>query len=304
MDHLLVVWDCFRAFVKTVPDVVWSGIVASLITVLGVLVTNWGLSTRHRQQLQHTEEENARKRTYDASESALDRKMKLRRDVYIPAAEAVLNGVGSIVMMVDPSIPKAEITQRYFEAVATIGKANSIAGVKTVAAVGKLLVCMGNMNIDMSMQRGMIDQICNQLAANNGAIEKAVQNHGRWVETQTSMLFEGPPDPTKWNLVQNQINFWQAQIGQWTAARDNSVVRLQRAQLAALKVLAGFQPKFIDLSVDAGIALRTELALQDDDLDELRTTLRQNGDLAQTNLQNAIVRLESLLDQIADGQAR
>jgi hypothetical protein len=303
MDYFLVVWDCFRAFVKTVPDVVWSGIVASLITVLGVLVTNWGLSMRHRQQLQHTEDENARKRIHDASESALDRKMKLRRDVYLPAAEAVLTGMSSIAMTVDPNIPKAEISRRYIDAIATIGKVNAIAGIQTVAAVGKLLVFMGNMNMDMSMQRGMIDQICNQLAANNGSIEKAVQNHGRWVETQTSMLFEGPPDPTKWNLVQNQINFCEDQIKQWTAARDDSLVRLHRAQLAALKVLAGFQPEFNDVSVDAGIALRTELDLKDEDLDELRKTLRQNGDLAQTNMRNAIDRLEQLLDQITAEQA-
>lgn len=74
MVDILAVWDDLCGYLASVPDVVWSGIVASVITVLGVMVTNWGLSKRHRQQLRHTEEENARKRAHDASESALDRR--------------------------------------------------------------------------------------------------------------------------------------------------------------------------------------------------------------------------------------
>jgi hypothetical protein len=34
---------------------------------------------------------------------------------------------------------------------------------------------------------------------------RAVQEHGRWVQIQTAMLFDRPPNPDKWNFIQNQI---------------------------------------------------------------------------------------------------
>ena len=74
-----------------IPNVVWSGIVASLITVLGVLVTNAGLSNRHRQQLAHS-----------ASESTVEREMELRRDIYMPAIDATVIATSAIGGLSNP----------------------------------------------------------------------------------------------------------------------------------------------------------------------------------------------------------
>lgn len=76
-----------------IPDVVWSGIVGSLITIAGVLVTNRGLSARHREQLRHT-----------ANESAKAREMDLRKEVYIPAIEAALMASGAIGTLSNPHL--------------------------------------------------------------------------------------------------------------------------------------------------------------------------------------------------------
>lgn len=153
------------------------------------------------------------------------------------------------------------------------------------------------------MQRGMIDDACNRLAASGATLEKAVQSHSRWVEVQTTMLVEGPPLEAKWNMVQHQIDFWQDQINKWTAVRDDARINVHRVQFAALKVLAGLQPALNVVATDASIALRAELDLHDDDLDELRRTLRQNGEVGQDTLQAAIQRLDQVLSQFQHGPA-
>ena len=65
-------------FPFVVPDIVWSGIFASTITLLGVFVSDWKNSKRLQQQLKFTERENERAR-----------QMALRKEVYLPAAGAL-----------------------------------------------------------------------------------------------------------------------------------------------------------------------------------------------------------------------
>src|SRR5262245_53109824 len=64
---------------KFIPDVVWSGIIASLLTLSGVLISNKSNTARLRMQLNH-----------DAEQKERDRKATIRREVYIRAAEELV----------------------------------------------------------------------------------------------------------------------------------------------------------------------------------------------------------------------
>jgi hypothetical protein len=277
---------------KSVPNVVWSGIVGSLITVVGVLTTNLGLSRRHKQQLKHTADENALKRTHDASESALDRKMKLRRDVFIPAIEAVYTAGSAIGSMADPSVPRSVIQARIVDAIGLISKVNAVASLETVAAAGVLLQQLMAVNIDLSLKRAAIEAAYGQEQANGKTVIRAIEDHGRWVQVQTSMLFEGPVRPEKWSFVNNQIAFQQGLVDEWTVKRAASFRELQNAQLAFLRAMAEFQPKLTEPSVTASIALRTELGMLEDNRDELRGILTENAERARKALDEAIDRIE------------
>ncbi|MEM5297615.1 hypothetical protein VSR82_25185 [Burkholderia sp. JPY481] len=277
---------------KSVPNVVWSGIVGSLITVIGVLATNVGLSRRHAQQLKHTADENALKRLHDASESALDRRMKLKRDVYIPAIEALYTASSSIGAMADPTVPRSELQAKFVDAVGLISKVNAVASLTTVAAAGALLQQVMALNIELSAKRSAIELAHDQLQVNGQIVTRSVEDHARWVQVQTSMLFEGPPQAEKWNFVVNQIAFHQRQIDQWTAKRSASSRELQMAQLDFLRTMALSQPKLTDVSITASIALRSELGMLDDNQDQLRRTLAENGEQARRALEEVIRRVE------------
>jgi hypothetical protein len=280
------------SLLATVPNVVWSGIVGSLITVIGVLVTNVGLSRRHGEQLRHTADENARKLTHDATESALDRKMKLKRDVYIPAIEAVYTAMSSLGALADPTNLRSAIERTFVEAVGSISKVNAVGSLETVAAVGALLQQLMSVNLELSVKRGAIEQVYGQLQANAQTVTRAVEEHGRWVQVQTSMLLEGPPIPEKWNFVVNQIAFQQGQIDLWTSKQTASSRELRIAQLAFLRDMTKAQPKLTDASITASIALRDELGMLDGSQDLLRQTLAENGDLARKALDEVIARAE------------
>jgi hypothetical protein len=277
---------------KSVPNVVWSGIVGSLITVVGVLTTNLGLSRRHKQQLKHTADENALKRMHDAAESALDRRMKLRRDVYIPAIEAVHAAMSSLGLMADPSVPRSAIQAKIVDAVGLISKVNAVASLETVGAAGMLLQQLMTANMDLSLKRGPIEAAYAQEQANGNTVTRAVEDHGRWVQVQTSMLFDGPVPPEKWSFLKSQIAFQQKLVDEWTGKRAASFRDLQIAQLAFLKAMAASQSKLTDASVTTSIALRTELGMSEDSRDQLRGILTENGERARKALEETIERIE------------
>src|SRR5688572_27390794 len=73
-----------------IPDVVWSGVLASLITLTGVALANWNSRRQLGQQLVHATNEKNR-----------ERQMQLRREVLLDAvtwASATLVSIGNLLL--------------------------------------------------------------------------------------------------------------------------------------------------------------------------------------------------------------
>jgi hypothetical protein len=295
MSDLTFVGISIASFLNSVPNVVWSGIVGSFITVVGVLATNLGLSRRHREQLAHTADESTRKRSHDASESALERKMKLRRDIFIPAIEAVYFATSALATLSDPTIPRSVTLGKFVDAVGLIAKVNAVASAETVAAAGSLINHLMSMSLELGFKRNPIELAYSQVQANAQVVTRAVEEHWRWVQIQTSMLFEGPPPVEKFHFVGGQIALQQSQIDQWTGKRDTNSRKLQIAQLEFLKAMAEFQTSVSEASISTSIALRGELDILDDNPDTLRETLTKQSQIAKRTLQDSILRLEDQL---------
>ena len=64
--------------IQAIPDVVWAAVAASVITLLGVFLTNRDSRKRLEIQLDH-----------DAQQRDREREMEIRREVYLAGAEAV-----------------------------------------------------------------------------------------------------------------------------------------------------------------------------------------------------------------------
>ncbi|WP_155636174.1 hypothetical protein [Burkholderia stagnalis] len=65
-------------------------------------------------------------------------KMELRRDIYMAAIEATVVAMSAIGSLCEPTTSRADVTEKYGDAAAKIGKASSIAQVETVRTLGKL----------------------------------------------------------------------------------------------------------------------------------------------------------------------
>src|SRR4051794_30236818 len=85
---------------QSVPDVIWSALIASLLTLSGVLVSNWSNTNRLKLQLQH-----------DAHEKSKERVSTLRRDVYLRVAEELVRANAHL-----GSLPQLDLVKTNFAA--------------------------------------------------------------------------------------------------------------------------------------------------------------------------------------------
>lgn len=266
----------------SIPDVVWSGIVGSLITVLGVLVTNLGLSRRHTQQLNH-----------DSEQKAIEREMELRRDIYIPAIESISLAITTIGSMSDPAVLQTKVTDSYSEMTAKTAKASAIGNQDTVSAIGNLTDAVRLMFTQLLVSRQPLLQAHGQMVADNSIVERAIGDHGRWVQMQTDLLFQGPLDPQKANFLEAQINFTQEQINHWTARREASALRLSAAQIEFLKTLLQFQPDVATKVIAAFTAIRAEFSIAGDNPAAFQQAFARNAANSERFLAEMITKFEA-----------
>ena len=99
-------------FLQSIPDVIWSGLIASVLTLSGVLISNWSNTSRLKLQLQH-----------DADQKTTERTATLRRDVYLSAAEELTKAntyLGSLAQIDLAKTNPAEGMQGFFGAAAKL----------------------------------------------------------------------------------------------------------------------------------------------------------------------------------------
>ena len=128
--------------IASIPDVIWAAVIASLLTLGGVLLTNRGSSKRLRMQLNH-----------DSAQRDRERQMALRRDVYLPAAESVTRLQALLGSLIDLRTPDENLSRESTTHIAVISKISVIGSIKTVAAVSALLNEFNSAFLDLSFHR-------------------------------------------------------------------------------------------------------------------------------------------------------
>lgn len=109
---------------ETVPPTVIGFIIGSIITVIGVVLTNAANTKRLRIQHEHDREMRNR-----------DRDLNLRRDIYLAAMEAISTGIVVVTRFGDLDVPGQDLMLAYTNRSPAIGKVSIVGTGETIKAV-------------------------------------------------------------------------------------------------------------------------------------------------------------------------
>ena len=146
---------------EAVPATVWGFLIGSLITVVGVALTN--ASNTKRLRLQHAHERAIAERGRD---------LAMRRDVYMGAFDAIATGMTMVGNFGELEVPFQDLMRSYMGKAAAMGKVTIVGQEDTIRAVANFEQALTGAFIRLTAQRNGVDQQFKRMRAVAGAIEK------------------------------------------------------------------------------------------------------------------------------------
>jgi hypothetical protein len=117
-----------RALLILTSDALWAAVIAAVIALTGVALTN-----HHNRKLQRAALEHER------MQKALDRAMSLRRDVYLPAVQGIHRMLLLLVKSIDMRANDDELAEQFAAAAAPVSGMYVVGSNSTVRALHELL---------------------------------------------------------------------------------------------------------------------------------------------------------------------
>jgi hypothetical protein len=118
------VFSTFAAALQHVPDVIWGALIAALVAFTSTVLSN----RNSRKQLRMQLDSNARQQDRD-------RTMALRRDVFLPATEALARLQGTLGRLTSVHADQEAIGHQFVTDFATLAKVHLVASESTITAL-------------------------------------------------------------------------------------------------------------------------------------------------------------------------
>ncbi|MGH8349344.1 MAG: hypothetical protein ACRES5_22700 [Pseudomonas sp.] len=269
----------FFDFIRSVPDVVWSGLLASGLTLGGVLISNRSNKSRLEMQLNH-----------DATIKSQERTASLRRDVYLDAAKKMPKALSSLI---EPSDRDESFTvspglSDFFSVAAQI---QLVAEPVTASLVGELVSKYNDLLMKSAFSRALLGKAISDRNGWERKCERAVSESER-VLIELNRLKEVPPSDSKMiDAVMGAYERYFTEAEEARLALNGAETRVRVERLNLLKSLLPNVKDIAEFQVSVLIGIRNDLGLTSDvELLELQAKKEL------TIMENTISSLEEWVD--------
>jgi hypothetical protein len=207
-------------WIESIPTTFWGVLAGSFFTLIGVWFTNRAYGQRLERQLQH-----------ERQLKSEERELALKRDVYLPAAEAVSAGMVLVGRLADLSMPQEKLLDDWMARSPAIARANLVASDRTLEALSrfhaslssKLLGFLGvrmRLTIKATERQSMMDEV-NRLTAEKGNLVALLQQ----------MSEDGSTDAARRAAVKHDFEVGQKRVGALLEQHDKLNRQLLEEQL-------------------------------------------------------------------------
>lgn len=269
------------AFLESIPDVIWSGVIASILTLSGVLISNQSNTNRLKLQLQH-----------DANEKAKERTATLRREVYLRTVEELVKANAHLVSLPQLDLTKTNLAdglQGFYSAAARL---QLVAEPKTALVVGQLsseyeeLVFKLMSHLIPAVKSRKDIQIADDLYT------KAQTEVSRVLSEMTKVNESGKPDPQILQALDLSFKFQDSQTKKYANDRSVAWASFNHHSLSFHRYLLEQLKDIGSKQISVMIEIRCDLGLTGD-LAEIEAHMRSHWQRMEAHFDALIVHLKS-----------
>lgn len=154
-----------------IPAVVWSGIVAAMITLFGVWLQSRSHYKRQQEQLQH-----------DSDQRRTEREMALRREVYLGAAEGAAKLQEYLGKFADTKLPQQDHGALLADSGAALSRVHLIGSIETLKAFRDIQNCFSRSALDLLERKALTNYVTTRISEVEARINELVQTRGQLLE--------------------------------------------------------------------------------------------------------------------------
>jgi archaellum component FlaC len=192
--------------IESIPPAFYGVLIGSLLTIIGVTLTN--ISNTKRLRIQHEHEVALRNK---------ERDLNMRREVYMDAMEAISAGITAISRFSELSETPEALMQSYSSLSSKLGKVTIVGQNETIEALANFQLDVNGAFLRMSAKREKFDAILRHSQAIEAEIEKLKERL-----TQMTTQFTQAKVNQEFDLTQR----YQAEID----ALQNDLTDLQKQE--------------------------------------------------------------------------
>lgn len=246
-------WGHFIAAISTVPATLWGVVIGSLLTSLGVWLTNRGVAKRFTRQLKH-----------DEKQRRDEREFALRRDVYLAASDALSTGLMAITRYANLKIDDGEVTGPYVEKAPAVAKVHVVATIPTIKVVNRLTDELGAAYARLLVKRLPVRVQTTELESVRSSMAKYGAEAQRWVEVMQQENLQGR-DENRSTWIRRNFDFEHARHLEAIEAEKRLSPATARSQLDLLEECAKEHLALLEFVTPVLVAIRTELGFGTDE---------------------------------------
>jgi hypothetical protein len=259
-----------------IPDVVWSGLLASTLTLLGVWVSNRDNTRRLTLQLDH-----------DRLERRTDRMYELRKDVYLTASAALNEFPVSLAKLVDPTESLGDLLAGVRD---VLPKVALVGEFRTMLAANELATSLHTVHVQQRLHVMPLSKAASLVKATTEMMERLRVQQLEVLNRVDKALAKPDKDDAEWvGLVRGNrlVQKHMAEAGVVAAQQLRDYFTALKEYIPhASRAMKGIAPK-IEMLI---VALRGELGIETD-----REKLIELGGLREAEL---MATFDDLLAQI------
>jgi hypothetical protein len=226
----------------------------ALFAAIGSLFASWRSNKNSRRQLmlqlQHTSEQRDR-----------DRAMSLRRDVYVPAVEAIVRSQGALGRTINPDSDLGEVAAQLTADQAAMAKIHLVGSQKTVTALMNYINTLMPAYMELAAMRIPITGHRRAINVEQSIIDRSQATQHQNLELMRQFNLAGKTDQAEWERLKSQFEAEQATIQQHENRKAALWGDHNKAMQQALARMTELAAKVASLIPPAVIAAREELEL-------------------------------------------
>lgn len=266
---------------QSIPDVIWSGIIASFLTLSGVLISNRSNTTRLKTQLTHDREEKVKERT-----------LSLRRDVYLKATEELVKLNAFLASLPQQDMAKGNLGEGFVGFQTASARLQLVAEPQTTLLAMRLSATYGELLLDLIQHLMVLAKAKADIQIADDLYTKANNEVQRILSTMTQHNETGKPDQQAFEALQRSFAFSQEQASKFAANRSAGWAAFNQGNIAFMRHLFSRIREIAPQQMKLMVEIRRDLSLNGD-LSEVEAEMQKQLDRMTEKLSQFLQSMES-----------